>query len=102
MSVLAKFVKDPDETKRYVISWEDWLDAGEKLASAVFEVHVDTGPDNAVLAIVDSFAISTDLLAVVFFVSGGVAGVIYKVTIRVHTDGGQIKEDCVLISVRNC
>jgi uncharacterized protein (DUF934 family) len=102
MGALAKFVKDPDETKRYVITWEDWLDSGEKLESAYLEVNVDTGPDDAVLAEIESYTISADLLAVVFFVSGGVAGVGYKITVRVHTSGGQIKEDCVLISVRNC
>jgi len=102
MSALAKFVKDPDETKRYVISYVDWLDTNELLESVVFEVGVDIGVDDATLPVVESYSLSTDLLAVVFFVSGGAAGVVYKITLRVHTNGGQIKEDCVLMSVRNC
>jgi|SoiMethySBSTD1v2_1073268.scaffolds.fasta_scaffold04912_3 hypothetical protein len=102
MSALVKFVKDPDETKRYAITWEDWLDTGELLESAMFETGVDSGPSDASPLIVDSYALTQDLLGVVFFISSGQAGVIYKVTVRVHTDGGQIKEDCVLIAVRNC
>jgi hypothetical protein len=102
MGALAKFVKDPDETKRYVITYIDWLDTNELLESAVFEVNVDVGPNDAVPVVVESYTLSTDLVAVVFFVSGGAAGVIYKITLRVHTNGGQIKEDCVLMSVRNC
>ena len=100
MAALAKFVKDPDETKRYVVTWEDWLDTGEMLESAEFEVAVDTGPDDAIPCTIDGFSLSTDLLAVVFFVSGGDSGTIYKIIIRVHTNGGQIKEDVILISVR--
>ena len=102
MGALAKFVKDPDETKRYVVTYIDWLDNNELLESAAFEVSVDVGPDDATPVVVESYALSTDLVAVVFFVSGGDAGVAYKITIRVHTNGGQIKEDCVLMSVRNC
>jgi len=102
MSALAKFVKDPDETKRYVVSWADWLDTGELLQTAAFEVAVDSGDDLATLVTIDSYALTTDLLAVVFFVSGGVANVAYKITIRVNTNGGQVKEDCVLMSVRDC
>ncbi len=102
MGALAKFVKDPDETKRYAITWEDWLDEGELLESAVLETAVDSGPDDAIPVTVESYALSTDLLAVIFFVSGGSAGSVSKVTVRVNTDGGQIKEDCVLMSVRNC
>jgi hypothetical protein len=102
MGTLAKFVQDPDETKRYVVTWEDWLDVEEKLESAVFEVNVDTGPDDVVLLTIESYALSPDLISVVFFAAGGVAGTVYKVTIRVDTDGGQVKEDCVLIAVRDC
>ena len=102
MGALAKFVKDPDETKRYVISYVDWLDTNELLESVVFEVGVDIGAEDAVPAVIESYSLSTDLLAVVFFISGGQAGVVYKVTLRVHTSGGQIKEDCILMSVRNC
>lgn len=102
MSALAKFVKDPDETKRYAVTYEDWLDSEELLESAVFEVGVDSGPDDASPVVIDSHSLSTDALAVVFFVSGGQAGAVFKITIRVNTSGGQIKEDCVLMSVRNC
>lgn len=102
MSALAKFVKDPDETKRYVVTWEDWLDTDEKLESAEFEVGLDSGPDDAIPIVIDTFALTTDLLAVVFFASGGQANTVYKITVRVHTNGGQIKEDCLIMSVRDC
>lgn len=101
MGALAKFVKDPNETKRYVVTWEDWLDTGEVLESAVFEISVDTGPDDAIPMVIDGFALSTDLLAVIFYASGGDSGTIYKIIIRVNTTSGQIKEDYILMSVRN-
>ena len=102
MGALAKFVKDPDETKRYVVTWEDWLDTDEKLESVEFEVSVDSGPDDAIPVVIESYALTTDLLAVVFFAAGGQALTVYKITLRVHTNGGQIKEDCVLMAVRDC
>lgn len=100
MGTLAKFIKDPDETKRYTVSWQDWLDVGETIVSAVFETSITVGA--GVTLDVTGDTISGDGFSIVFYLSSGTAGVTYKVTMRITTSAGQIKEDCIIVVVRNC
>lgn len=93
---LGKFIKSPDEVKRYSIDYTDWLDEGEYLSSAT----VTRSPSTGVMTInVDAIAANdTDLS---FFVSGGTAGVTYKLLIHAVTTTGQQKEDTVLFLIRD-
>jgi len=91
---LGKFTKSPDERKRYVIEYEDWLDAGEQLSDATFTVS----PTGALE--IDAYLINEDGLSLAFFAAGGNDGETYEVLVQVSTTGGQIKENTVLFVVR--
>lgn len=92
---LGKFIKSPDEIKRYSIDYSNWLDTGEYLASAT----VTRTPATGIMTInVDTIGASDIDLS--FFVSGGTAGVSYKLLVRAVTTNGQAKEDTVTVEVR--
>lgn len=95
---LAKYNKDPDERKRYLVDYDQWLDVGETVAGAVFTVTNDTP---ATPLIVDGVAIDPGQRAVQYYVSGGAAGVDYEVEVRMTSNLGQIKEDTILFVLRS-
>lgn len=90
---LGKFVKSPDEVKRYSVDYVDWLDAGEYLRAAVV-TPTPSGP------IIDVQGVTTNDTDLSFFVTGGLAGTSYKLKTRIETTNGQVKEDTVLLEVR--
>jgi hypothetical protein len=94
---LAKYTKDPNERKRYTIDYSPWLDVGELLSSVTSGVTpVTTSP-----LVIDTIAVNGNGFNVSFFVSGGLHGQDYKLTITATTDASQIKEDNILFVVRD-
>lgn len=93
---LGSFIKTPAERKRYSIDYSEWLDTGETLATATFQVTPSTGTSPL---IVD--AVSSNTTTVVFFVNYGENSKQYTIDVKVTTSGGQLKEDTVLFTVRN-
>jgi len=94
---LGKFVKTPEEVKRYSVEYVDWLDTGEYLQSATITATPVT--TNPLISQLQAFtANDTDLS---FFVTGGVAGTTYKIVVRATTTNGQVKEDVILLEVRS-
>lgn len=101
MSRLAKYIKSPDETKRYSIEYSDWLDTGESVSDVSFEITPTTSPG---LSVTSSHIVQGDtgaLTQVRFFVTGGIAKTSYKVLVDVLTSGGQEKQDIVLFDIRD-
>lgn len=94
---LAKFTKRPGERKRYVILYEEWLDAGETVTEVTFGVTPATIPALEV----DASSIAANGTDVVFFVNFGESGKNYTVNVTATTSGGQIKKDQILFSVRD-
>jgi NADH/NAD ratio-sensing transcriptional regulator Rex len=94
---LAKFTKSPAERKRYQIDYSEWLDTGELVQSVVFTVSPSTGTTPLEI---DAFLIGTPATDVEFFANLGDDGIGYTVNVVMTTDGGQIKEDQVLFSVK--
>jgi len=102
MSALARYRKTPNEIKSYAISWQDWLDDGETVTSINdITPTVETGSPLTPI-VVDSSAISADGTEVAFFISAGHDGATYQVVVEITTSAGQVKEDCILIAVRDC
>jgi hypothetical protein len=93
---LARFSKQPDERKRYVIDYSDWLDSGETITSVVFAVT----PVTANQLQVDAFTIASPATSVVFFVNDGTDDATYTLEVTTTTSGGQVKKDQVLFAVR--
>lgn len=95
--ILAKFIKRPDERKRYAIVYSDWLDTGETITGVTFEVTPATGSSLSV----DASSISAEGNEVVFFANFGDDGTNYTLDVKITTSGGQIKQDQVLFSIKD-
>lgn len=81
--------KTPQERKRYTVSYQNWLDQDEVVASALYGIDNVTVPP----LVVDGSFIQVDGLGLSFFVSGGVSDEQYQLHILMTTNNGQIKED---------
>lgn len=94
---LGKFIKSPNEAKRYSIDYINWLDTGEYLVNST----ITPTPSTAVNTLnIDIDIIPTGATALSYFFFGGDVGVTYKLLVHTTTSTGQIKEDTVLIEVR--
>lgn len=91
---LARYVQSPDETKNYLIDYSTWLDTGETLTNKGAVVSVVTVPP-----LVAATAIITALTGITLTVSGGLVDNDYIIKITATTTAGQVKEDCIDISV---
>lgn len=89
--ILGTFLKQPAERLDYDITYADWLIDGDEVQSCV------ATPDNASL-LVD--AIYTSSRTVKIWLSGGVAGLTYKLTVTTTTADGRIKQDELKIKVK--
>jgi hypothetical protein len=89
--VLATFPKQPGETLDFDISFEEWLAARTDTLSS-HEVSADEG-------ITVEFS-SANNGVVKVWLSGGENGRTYKVTARIETAGGRIKEGDIAIKVK--
>lgn len=83
------FLKDPNAQLDWQVNWSDWLAEGESISSAIFTVDdgltVDsTGHDDTVATV---------------WVSGGTAGMVYRVTNRVVTSDARTDERSFSIRV---
>ena len=87
---LKKFVKDPGAVLDYTINWSAWLPDGDTLVDA-------TATATSGLT-VDSVSRTTTQTTV--WLSGGVAGNSYDVTVRVTTNGGRIDERTIAIACK--
>jgi hypothetical protein len=94
---LGRFSKDPNETKRYTIDYDAWLETGETLDTVTYEVTPVTASPLATAA----SSIAGDGRSVSVSVSGGLHGSDYKLTVTATTDTPQIKEDHINFSVRD-
>lgn len=92
MAMLEKFIKQPADNLDYDIEYADWIDDGDSLASAVVVVS-PTG-----LTVQSPVLVGTKFK---LWVSGGTAGVSYKVTVTSTTTLGRIKQDEILIRVKD-
>ena len=85
-------LKDPDAVLNYKFKWDDWLDAGDTIQSAV--VTAETGITNVGDSVVDAAT------AVAVQISGGVDGVTYTLACKITaTPSGQIDERTINIAV---
>lgn len=97
MGVLAKYVKQPSERKRYQINYTNWLDTGEAVTDVVFSVDKATTPP----LVVDDVMVTPDAKGVQYYVSGGITNTQYVITATLTTNNGpQVKEDEIYFSVR--
>ena len=92
--MLGTLIKQPADLLDYDIDFSRWLPDDDTILTVT--TAVDPAEELAVLsAHVDSPMVKV-------WVSGGVNGATYKVTVTVATQGGRIKEVDFKIRVRDC
>lgn len=94
---IGAIAKTPTELKRSSISYDGWLDTGENITGVTFKV---TGAGS--LVTISGSLINADKRGVTFFVGGGDDGETYEVVVEVTTDGGQVKDACLVVTVADC
>ena len=90
--ILGTFEKQPADVKDYDIDYSQWLVSGDGIQSATVEAD-GTG------LLVDS--VFTGANRVKVWLSGGVSGTKYKVTVTVTTDDGRVLQHEFVIKVRD-
>lgn len=86
------FRKQPGETLDYDVEFEDWIPSGDNIVSEV--TTVEPGLTKV------STAINVVLHSVKVMVSGGTDGVTYRITTRITTALGRVKEQDFRIKVK--
>jgi len=93
MSILGTFTKQPNEVMDYDIDYTDWMAETDFLLSDITTV------DGTGLVIDSSIIISNFVLKI--WLSGGVDGATHKITARITTDDGRVKEDEFRIRIKD-
>lgn len=89
---IGNFIKQPVEVLDYDVDYTDWLTAGDNVQSATVEV-APTG------LTIDSIFINDPRVKV--WVSGGLSGTTYKLTVTTTTADGRLKQDEFKIKVKD-
>lgn len=92
--VLAHFRKQPRESLQYAVDYGPWADSGVSVSSSQVEVSPTTTPP---LVVSDQFVEADTTLT--FFVSGGVSGNQYQVTVLATMSDNQLVEREILFTV---
>lgn len=87
---IGKFRKSPGDRKRYEVNYEDWLNASELLTEVTLVGNVPADD-----FYIDGYLVDAAGKEVIFYVSGGLPGTEYVVTIQVETSFNQVKEDTI-------
>lgn len=95
---LAKYVKAEIDRKRYQIDYSDWLDTGETINNVVFSVTHNTSTSPLVI---DDIAVLPSGQSVQYYISGGEDGLTYEINPTMTSDLGQVREDELLMTIRN-
>lgn len=96
--ILAKYEKQPAEVKDYNIDYSEWLSpVVDTVASATAIVTSVT--EAAPTLEIDSIMESST--TVKLWISGGTAGVSYKVTVQMTTTGGRLDESELVFKVKD-
>ena len=91
---LGRYRQSPADRKRYEVVYSDWLNEDELVSDV--EISVPVNHDGFY---VDGYMANNDGKSVAFYVSGGVEGGEYDVTVRIETTMQQVKEDWVTFVV---
>lgn len=97
MSRIGKYLKSQTERKRYQIDYTDWLDIGEAVFGVVFTFANQTATFPLV---VDGVMVLPSLLGVQYYISGGLDGTTYEILATLTTTQGQVREDGIIVTIR--
>ena len=92
MPLLGTAIKQPSEVEKYSISYSNDLESGDIFTILATTI---TALDGAVtgLPTIESSLVDAINQKVHLLISGGTAGFIYKITVRIQTDTDRVLED---------
>lgn len=93
MTILGALIKSADDRRDVDVSFEQWLPEGDVIMSAT----ADSDKDDLVIEAVQLFDSTVKI-----WMSGGVAGKSYTVSIAVTTAEGRVKSACLRVRVTGC
>lgn len=96
--ILAKYEKQPAEVKDYDIDYSEWLNPVVDTVSSTTAI-VTSVTEAAPTLEIDSIMESST--TVKLWISGGTAGVSYKVTVQMTTTGGRLDESELVFKVKD-
>lgn len=99
MAVLGKFTKQPAEVLDYQFDFSAWLADRADTITATPTVTAAVAFGTSVVDVTIS-AVSQLNGVVRFFASGGTTGCKYEVTCTITTAGGRVKQDELLLTVK--
>lgn len=91
---LDKFRQGPEDRKRYVCDYADWMNASETLVGVTMEGNVVDD-----FFAVNAWEIDGTGKQVIYYITGGVAGRSYNVTIEITTSLAQVKNDYLIFEI---
>ena len=91
--IIGMAQKQPDEYLDYNVDFTDWMPDGDIITSA----EVTVSPAGELTS--NNIMILNPIVK--FWLADGVNGSTYKLTVKITTDGGRIKEDELKIRVRD-
>lgn len=99
MTVLGTVTKQPAEVEKYAISYKEALAPDETFQISFLEVTALDGSTTGLPA-VDGQLIDVTGQRLFLLVSGGTAGGIYKITVRIQTSADRVLEDELKVKVK--
>ena len=90
--------QQPNERIKYSVDFSRWLETGETCQSGTAFSALESGASGTLQA--STVYIGSDAKSVYLFISGGLDGDVYKVTVSVTTSIGQILEADFIVEVR--
>jgi hypothetical protein len=100
---LGKFVKQPQEYLGYDIMYTDFLEEGDSVVEIIEVIATKYTSDLIDVndLVVDSSYIRDNGTRVKVYLRNGVADEGYKVTVRIRTDEGLVKEDEFKVKIKD-
>jgi hypothetical protein len=83
--ILGTFIKQPTDVVDYDVEYQEWLVSGDTLVSATVAITPDTDlEEDATYVLADKINI---------WLSGGLNGSTYKLTVTATTAAGRVRQD---------
>jgi hypothetical protein len=94
---IARFTKSPVERKQYTVDYASWLESAEIIETVAITITPASDP---VLQADGAYVLPTNK-GIAFYLTGGINGQSYVVSLVVVTSAGQIKQDTLQVQVQN-
>ena len=99
MSVLKKFIKQPVDRLDYDIDYSKWLTDPDHLVSTNVVIDQGETPEDGDPLVLEAVVVEPTFIKL--WISGGTAGITYKLSCTTTTDKDRVKQDEIKIRVKD-